>query len=71
MTAEKITRRQLADLLERNCYPSAAESIMAGNDPAKAVEYFDGKPAPYDDSEGRWIADVPAALRERRLIVTD
>jgi hypothetical protein len=69
---ELISTRALAELLERNGYPGAAEKIAAGAPRKKALAYIAGRAPYHDDGEGHWLQQYidslnPWHARVRRL----
>jgi hypothetical protein len=67
---ETIRRDELASILERNGYHTAAADILNGVDAADATNYLSSLP-PYDDGEGRWVAALRSNIATGAVVVID
>ncbi len=58
-----MTRQELALMLERNTYHTAAADVLDGKPLSVALDYVAARDlAPYNDGEGLWLQETAAAL---------
>ena len=61
-TLERITDAELAELCDRNGWPSVGERLASGETQAEATAYLVGEAPIYDDGEARWLQDYLESL---------